>query len=318
MERFLTTVRHALLNDAMGETGPSAPRLAFACALARQCFINDYVYSYTAPEIDQAHALRDRLAASLRRGDVPPAMTIAVVCAYFPLLSIVGAESLMLRGWPEPVAALLEQQVREPVEERILRDRIPRLTTLDDEVSIGVRRQYEEHPYPKWVKLPPSGLIGFDGADPVAGRRRLRSNEQTPQPDILIAGCGRGRSRSRSRSNFPPPACSPWISVWRASRTPSARPAKCGSTMLTTRKPTSASSDRSGVDSTSSTRSECCTISRTPCVGGGNSSRYSRPMDACSSVSTASGHAGCHRRQGVHCRTRICFHHTGHGAAGGT
>jgi SAM-dependent methyltransferase len=203
MERFLTTVRHALLNDAMGETGPSAPRLAFACALARQCFINDYVYSYTAPEIDQAHALQDRLAASLRRGDVPPAMTIAVACAYFPLLSIVGAESLVLRGWPEPVAALLEQQLREPVEERILGDRIPRLTALDDEVSIRVRRQYEEHPYPKWVKLPPSGLLGFEGADPVAGLRRLRPSEQTPQPDILIAGCGTGQESIEVAQQFP-------------------------------------------------------------------------------------------------------------------
>jgi len=194
MERFLTMVRHALLNDAMVETGPSAPRLAFACALARQCFINDYVYSYTTSEIDQAHALQDRLAASLRRGDVPAAMTIAVVGAYFPLFSIAGAESLTLGEWPEPVAALLEQQLREPREERILRDRMPRLTAVDDEVSSGVQRQYEEHPYPKWVKLPPSGLIGT---------RRLQSNEQTPQPDILVAGCGTGQESIEVAQQFP-------------------------------------------------------------------------------------------------------------------
>ena len=204
MERFLTMVRHALLDDATREIGPpSAPRLAFTCGLARQCFINDYVYSYTAAEIDQARALRDRLAASLCRGDVPSAMTIAVVCAYFPLLSIAGAESLMLRGWPEPVVALLEQQLREPLEERTLRDRMPRLTTVDDEVSISVRQQYEEHPYPKWVKLPPSGLIGLDGADPVVRRRRLQSNEQTPQPDILVAGCGTGQESIEVAQQFP-------------------------------------------------------------------------------------------------------------------
>jgi len=203
MERFLTMVRHAILDDVTREMGPeSVPRLAFACALARQCFVNDYVYSHTAAEIDQARALRDRLAASLCRGDVPSALTIAIVCAYFPLLSIVGAESLGRRGWPAPVAALFEQQLREPLEERVLRDRIPRLTTLDDEVSIGVRRQYEEHPYPKWVKLPRSGPIGFDGRDPAAGRRRLQSNEQT-QHDILIAGCGTGQESIEFANAFP-------------------------------------------------------------------------------------------------------------------
>ena len=239
MERFLAMVRHAILDDATREIGPpSAPRLAFACALARQCFVNDYVYSHTAAEIDQARTLRDRLAASLCRGDVPSAMTIAVICAYFPLLSIVGVESLVLRGWPEPVAALLEQQLREPLEERILRDRIPRLTTLDDEVSIGVRRQYEEHPYPKWVKLPPSGMSRFDSVHPVAGRRRLQTNE-TPQMDILIAGWAPVRNRSSSPTHFPGRGCSRWISVWQVLRMQSGRRARWEFRMWSTHKPIS-------------------------------------------------------------------------------
>jgi len=204
MERFLTMARHALLDDATRDTGAvSAARLAFACALARQNSINDYVYAYSAAEMDQAHALRERLAASLCRGDAPSGMTIAVVCAYFPLLSIPGAESLLSCEWPEPVAALLDQQLREPIEERALRDRIPRLTAMDDEGSSSVRQQYEEHPYPKWVKLPPSDLVDLDGANPVAHRTRLHSKEQTLPTDILVAGCGTGQESIEVAQLFP-------------------------------------------------------------------------------------------------------------------
>lgn len=205
MERFLTLARYALLDDATVEIGrPSAARLAFCCALARQCFINDYVFSYTVPEIDRARALRDRLAASLRRGEAPSAITIAVTCAYFPLASITGAESLMLREWSEPVAALLGQQLREPLEEQALRDRVPRLTSVDDEVSISVRQQYEEHPYPRWVKLPLSARTGLEGAeDRVVQPPRLPSDERTTQAEILVAGCGTGQESIEVAQQFP-------------------------------------------------------------------------------------------------------------------
>ena len=58
-----------------------------------------------------------------------------------------------IRSWPAPVAALLTQQIREPQAERELRASMPRLTPIEDEVSRAVQRQYEENPFPRWVKL---------------------------------------------------------------------------------------------------------------------------------------------------------------------
>ena len=201
MERFLTLARHALLAvvepDGV-QVDPST--LSFCCALARQCFINDYVFSCSDAEVEQARVLRDRFADSLAHGgDVAP-MQVAVVAAYFPLHSLPRADALIGPAWPAPVAALVTQQVREPLEEERLRAHIARLTPIDDPVSLGVRAQYEEHPYPRWVKLPREDVAGNANA---AGRALWRWHDRTAEIEILVAGCGTGQESIEFAQAFP-------------------------------------------------------------------------------------------------------------------
>ena len=59
---------------------------------------------------------------------------------------------MLERPWPAAIEAVLTQQVREPATERRLRAGIPALTPIEDGVSLMVRQQYEENPYPRWVK----------------------------------------------------------------------------------------------------------------------------------------------------------------------
>src|SRR6516162_3732852 len=79
-------------------------------------------------------------------------LAVVAVAAYFPLVSLQAAGALLDGPWPEPVQALLTQQVREPLEESNLRAAIPRLTTIRDNISLQVQQQYEENPYPRWLK----------------------------------------------------------------------------------------------------------------------------------------------------------------------
>ena len=58
--------------------------MAFHSALARQCFINEYVFFHTEDEIARAAVLREALDQALEAGrPVPPAWVMAVA-AYFP------------------------------------------------------------------------------------------------------------------------------------------------------------------------------------------------------------------------------------------
>jgi Flp pilus assembly protein TadD/SAM-dependent methyltransferase len=204
MERFLTLARFALLDAVIeGRHLANGDPLPFCCALARQCFINDYVFAYTGTEIERAAALRDGVAASLERGEAVAPWHVGVVAAYFPLISMPQREAMLARTWPEPLAALLTQQLREPLEERGIRDRLRRLTDIDDRVSIGVRRQYEEHPYPRWVRLPSPVLTLPAGAGP-GGRFPLELRQSGGRDlDILVAGCGTGQESIELAYAFP-------------------------------------------------------------------------------------------------------------------
>lgn len=203
LERFLTMARHAMLESA-GAANGEASALDFHCALAQQCFINEYVYAATAEEAARAHALRDALAAALETGASIAAAQLVAVAAYFPLHSITHASRLLDKQWPRAVNAVLTQQVREPAQERQYRESIPRLTTIDDEVSLKVQHQYEENPYPRWIK--PAPIDRAPSIDVFLHRHFPRATfrplNKTDAIDILIAGCGTGQHSIETAERF--------------------------------------------------------------------------------------------------------------------
>ena len=197
LERLLTVARHATLDlaAASDKTAVSDDVLNACCALAQQCFINEYVFDGGA-EVAGAKALREELVAALASGKPIAAVAIAAVACFVPLHSLPGVQALLEQPWPDPVIRLITQQVREPAQEAQLRSSIPVLTAIDDSgVSAAVRQQYEENPYPRWVKS--AALVKpltFDDhirmQFPQTDTRPLGK----PEVDILIAGCGTGRN----------------------------------------------------------------------------------------------------------------------------
>jgi 2-polyprenyl-3-methyl-5-hydroxy-6-metoxy-1,4-benzoquinol methylase/tetratricopeptide (TPR) repeat protein len=183
LERVLTSVRYAMLKTAAAAVEKAESLLGFYCSIARQCFINDYVYSTTDVEADQAQRLQASLEAALAAGTPCSALWPVVVGAYFPLHALSNAQALLERPWPQCVNALLVQQIEEPAEERRISTTIPVMTRIDGEVSRAVREQYEESPYPRWAKAGPLGQPAI-------------INERQPRQgfDVLIAGCGTGLS----------------------------------------------------------------------------------------------------------------------------
>ena len=182
-ERLLTNLRHNMLTIATATDTPDAGLLPFYCNVARQCFINEYIYSMTESETDRAQSLRAMLEDALSTGEQCPALWPIVVGAYFPLHMLSNAQALLNRPWPECVKALLIKQVQEPAQERRIATAIPALTSIDDAVSRAVRQQYEENPYPRWVR-----------AGPPAQPAILMNTDSDRILDALIAGCGTGLS----------------------------------------------------------------------------------------------------------------------------
>ena len=190
---------------AAGDFECDAGALGLCCALARQCFLNEYVFSCARGELEQAQSVRDSLTRAIEAGEAIPELWLAVVAAYYPLHSLPIATTLATRPWSEPVTALVIQQVAEPLEERQIRDLISVLTPIENGVSQLVRQQYEEYPYPRWLKAEPAGsavtiVQFFRGKFPSCDLRALAERKEI---DVLVAGCGTGQhpieSAQRSR-----------------------------------------------------------------------------------------------------------------------
>ncbi len=168
--------------------------LAFYCALAKQCFINEYVFATTPEEDAQLDRLKAMLAEAIASGATIAPIQLAAIAMYQPLHALPEAKALLAYEWPAALDAVVTQQLREPLAELALRPTIARLTPIDDDVSKRVREQYEENPYPRWVKA-------AGGVKPMALDAALRAKfptaafmplEKTDSIDILVAGCGTG------------------------------------------------------------------------------------------------------------------------------
>ena len=196
-----------MLEAATGMTasnGAAGTALGFYSALARQCFINEYVFSHTNDEIQKAGDLRNAMVAALETNTPVPALWPVVVAAYFPLYPISFANRLLDKQWPEKVSTVLAQQIREPAEELQLRATIPRLTNVEDEVSLMVQGQYEENPYPRWVRVAP-----VDKAKNIIeylcqkfSLASIKRHSESGNIDVLIAGCGTGQQSIETALQF--------------------------------------------------------------------------------------------------------------------
>jgi tetratricopeptide (TPR) repeat protein/SAM-dependent methyltransferase len=187
-EIFLQSVRRRALEAwDSGALLASPTCVELLCALAQQCFLNEYVW----PESNEETAQVDRLVA--RVGAAGGALEVALLGAYRPLARVANLARPAPDG--EAFERLWRRQVDEPRTEAALQAEIPALTPIQDQVSHAVQRQYEENPYPRWHRVPASLAAPFPARQvlrtlfPQLDMSRLRVPDA---PHILIAGCGTG------------------------------------------------------------------------------------------------------------------------------
>ena len=203
LEGFLTAARREWLGAALADRLPQEA-LAFGCALARQCRLNDYVFAETADERATAGALARTIEAALGASTRPDPARLAAVASYLPLASLAGAERLLAHAWPAPVQALLREQLEEPREEREDRARIAVLTPIRDAVSRDVRRQYEENPYPRWTGLPACEPLPFERYLGLIFPHVALDFSRLARPiELLVAGCGTGQESADLARELP-------------------------------------------------------------------------------------------------------------------
>ncbi len=178
-EEFLTALRKALL--LRPERFSAQERLSIAASLAQYCFNTDYILHVTVGETAKVPAL----------GITP--VDIALRACYAPLQQIADIDAIA-NGLTQraELAGVIETQVSELRARETAAKNIPAITPIADAVSVKVREQYEESPYPRWKTIP-RNLTLERVADPL----------RKPGAKILIAGCGTGQEAAQIATVLP-------------------------------------------------------------------------------------------------------------------
>ena len=94
--------------------------------------------------------------------------------------------------------------VEEPLGEDVIAQNIPALSDVDDGVSRKVREQYEESPYPRWVKLAiaPKEKSVAEFCNEAKLQLHSENIKSVFSPSILVAGCGTGQHSIETASRF--------------------------------------------------------------------------------------------------------------------
>ena len=197
VEISLTTARRLLLRAFIEDLDAptQATRLGFVAALAQQCALNEYCYFQEADEDAWCATLAAKIRATAATGEAVHPYALALLACYVAPLSVCAPEHLLPLSAVAELTDLIERTVVEPLQERELAARMPRLTAIEDATSRTVRAMYEENPYPRW-------RIGRR-AKPVpaieALWRMFPTMDKTafgtpPRPHGLLAGCGTGQN----------------------------------------------------------------------------------------------------------------------------
>ena len=195
IEHLLTSIRAGLLDMTVQDVSDADENTErISCAIARQCFINEYVFDLTEIENDRVCYLRNKISDAIATKAKIAPLALAILAAYQGLDSLPGNELLLKQSWPRSLEDLLNQQIRARAKERRHRDSIPRITSINNATSVRVQEQYEDNPYPRWIKLP--APVPAMPVDSVMQRdypySNYRKSGKTTGFDVLIAGCGTG------------------------------------------------------------------------------------------------------------------------------
>ena len=192
-EKLLKSLRFLLLEFLI--EGKKEPKyLQFQVALAKQCYLNEYIYGLKNIEIKYVKALSERIFLALNANQSGIDALVACLGSYRSLSSFEWKGRL---GPIEPLTSLCRMQIDEPTYEKSVSERIANVAQElhEDQVSASVKAQYEEHPYPRWIdlKLVEKQRSLPERLNELQLKHSFEHSAENEEISVLVAGCGTGQ-----------------------------------------------------------------------------------------------------------------------------
>jgi len=192
LENILTKLRFEILTDLIDtKENILDENLKFIISLSEQCFFNEYAFFQNSQEINYINKLKNKL----EKKNTINELEVAVLGSYIPLFSLdIFKKKLLSHTSRHPLFNdLISMQIKEPNKEKKIKNTIQSLGKISDDISLKVKNQYEENPYPRWrftydqLSTPFLVRLGHQ-----IRPNKIKVENRFNNPNILIAGCGTG------------------------------------------------------------------------------------------------------------------------------
>ena len=193
LEELLTKIRRNICHHIFkNQETLKNSGLEFIIALGEQCFLNEYVYSSNEEEKLFLNTIIKRC-----QNNELNETKISILSCYFPLYKLLDKIPSLksFNSSNQSFKELIELQLKEPLKEIELSQKIKKLGKINDGISQKVKSQYEQNPYPRWrygthqqiQKKSISQLINSE-----IKPNSIDQNRYYQKLKVLIAGCGTG------------------------------------------------------------------------------------------------------------------------------
>ena len=199
-EKLFIKIRYYLLLN-ISKIKLSEQSQKFLYALALQCFVNEFVYNETEIETEKIKEYEELINKNLSLQIQPNTITLLCFCLYRNLNNYKWSAKLK---FSDNLIYLKKTLIVDDIIEKENISNIEKFKKVTDHISLKVQNQYEENPYPRWIKM----RTEFDD---LSIKDLIENNElkiiksdirEVFKPDILIAGCGTGQHAIYTALNY--------------------------------------------------------------------------------------------------------------------
>ncbi len=200
IEKNFVKIRKEILNQTY-KLQIDINHINFLISLSMQCFLNEYIYDKSKDEIEKIKKIDERIKNNLKENKNISDLEILCLSCYEPLTNFSWSNKI---EFSNKLKEIFELQIKNKEIEDQISKSIKSISKVENQVSIKVKKQYEENPYPRWenlgLSIEPRKLKDvINNSDLNLDLKKIRNCDS---PEILIAGCGTGQHALTTASKY--------------------------------------------------------------------------------------------------------------------
>ena len=200
IEKNFVAIRKEILNQTY-KLKIDKTQIDFLISLSSQCLLNEYIYGQSKDEKEKIKKIDERIKNNLKENKKISDLDILCISCYEPLINFSWSYKIKFSDKLKEIFELHLNQ--NEIEDQISKS-IKSISKVKNPVSIKVKKQYEENPYPRWENLGLSieprsikDVIHDSGLN-----LDFKKIKNVDSPEILIAGCGTGQHAITTASKY--------------------------------------------------------------------------------------------------------------------